>query len=199
MSGFFGKAFEGWEAYAERAKDRPPRQLLRRALEHVERRDAAIDLGAGALNDVKFLLAAGFASVEALDSAPIAQDVADTLPADRFAYRIARFEDFAFPENRYDIVNAQYALPFIHPGHFERVFGAILASLRPGGIITGQFFGNFDDWAGTPTMTFHTVADARKALAALRPLEFEEYDEPEGSLLNGTPKHWHYFDFIARR
>ena len=198
MAGF-SEHFEGWDKYAEKAKGKPPRELLRRALAFADRRDAAIDLGAGALNDVKLLLNEGFASVIALDSAPIAEDVASTLPPDRFRYVISRFEDFQFPLGAYDLVNAQFALPFIHPDHFERVFAAILAALKPGGVFTGQFFGNFDDWYGTPNMTFHTVAQARQALSSLRPLEFEEYDEPSSATLNGKPKHWHYFDFIARK
>jgi len=195
----FAENFQGWDKYAQNAKDRPPRELLRRALEFVPARGAAIDLGAGALNDTRLLLDEGFAVVAALDSAPIAQDIADTLPADRFTYVISTFELFDFPTEAFDLVNAQYALPFIHPDHFAAVFSRIVAALKPGGILTGQFFGNFDDWAGTPGMTFHTLAQARTALGDLRPLEFEEYDEPSSQTLNGKPKHWHYYDIIARK
>lgn len=198
MSGFTGN-FRGWDDYAQKAKGRPPRELLRRALTFTAAREAAIDLGAGALNDVKLLLDEGFASVTALDSAPIAGDVAATLPADRFRYVISTFETFDFPLAAYDLVNAQYALPFIHPDHFQAVFARIVGALKPGGILTGQFFGPFDDWAGTPSMTFHTLAQARTTLGELRPLEFEEYDEPNGTTLSGRSKHWHYYDFIARR
>jgi tellurite methyltransferase len=195
----FSESFQGWDDYAEKAKGRPPRELLRRALAFVPARGTAIDLGAGALNDTRFLLDEGFASVTALDSAPIAADIAASLPPDRFRYVISSFEDFDFPVAAYDLVNAQYALPFIHPDHFEAVFARIVASLKPGGILTGQFFGNFDEWAGTPGMTFHSLARARTTLGDLRPLEFEEYDEPDGQTLGGKSKHWHYYDIIARR
>lgn len=195
----FSESFQGWDKYVENSRDQPPRKLLVRALQFVPARGSAMDVGAGALNDTRFLLDEGFASVTALDSAPIAQDIADTLPPDRFRYVISTFEAFDFPVAAYDLVNAQYALPYIHPDHFDAVFARIAASLKPGGILTGQLFGNFDDWAGTPGMSFHTLAQARAVLSDVRPLEFEENDEPNSQTLSGKAKHWHYYDFIARR
>jgi tellurite methyltransferase len=195
----FADNFEGWYKYAERARDRPPRPLLVEAAQLTTNRDAAIDIGAGALNDVLFLLDAGFAHVIALDGEPIAQDIADTIPPDRFRYVIASFEDFAFPFAAYDLLNAQYALPFIRADQFERVFDAIIASLRPGGIITGQFFGDRDDWVGTPNMTFHSREAAEALLAPLTVLAFREEDDPHSQTISGTPKHWHLFHFIARK
>ncbi len=164
---------------------------------HVPGRGAALDIGAGALNDARFLLDQGFAQVTALDGEPIAQDVADTLPPDRFTYAIASFENFAFPVGTFDVLSAQYALPFIHPDHFDRVFDAIVAALKPGGILVGQLFGDHDDWVGTPGMTFHGADAARARLEPLTVLKFTEEDR-HSQTLNGTPKHWHLFEFIAR-
>ena len=140
-----------------------------------------------------------FAHVTALDGEPIAQQIADTLPAHRFTYAISRFEDFAFPPAEYDLLNAQYALPFIRPDQFDRVLAALLASLKPGALFTGQLFGNRDDWAGTPTLTFHTRAAAEALRAPLTLLSFREEDDPNGQTLNGKAKHWHLFHFLARR
>ncbi len=194
----FADNFEGWHKYAERARNRPPRPILVEAMAHVPGREAALDIGAGALNDAKFLLDQGFASVIALDAEPIAQDIADTLPADRFTYTIARFETFAFPVGTFDLLSAQYALPFIHPDHFDRVFDAIVAALNPGGILVGQFFGDHDDWVGTPGMTFHGANAVRRRLQPLTVLRLTEEDR-DSQTLNGTPKHWHIFEFIARQ
>ncbi|MCR6671950.1 class I SAM-dependent methyltransferase [Devosia ginsengisoli] len=195
----FADNFEGWYKYAERAAGRPPRPLLVEAVTRASGREAALDIGAGALNDTIHLLGAGFAHVTALDGEPIAQQIADTLPPDRFAYVISRFEDFAFPPAAYDLLNAQYALPFIRPDRFDRVFAAILAALKPGAIITGQLFGDRDDWVGTSGMTFHTRAAAEALLAPLTLLSFREEDDPNSQTLNGTAKHWHLFHFLARR
>lgn len=197
--GKFEDSFEGWYKYAERAAGKPPRPLLVDAVGLAEGRQAALDIGAGALNDAIYLLEAGFAQVTALDAEPIANDIAARLPAERFAYVIARFEDFAFPVDRYDLLNAQYALPFIAPQQFDRVFGAILASLKPGGILTGQLFGDRDDWAGTAGMSFHTIETAQTLLSPLEILSFREEDDPHSQTLSRTSKHWHLYHFIALR
>lgn len=198
MAHNFADNFTGWYDYAERYRYRPPRPLLQRAVPLVSHRSTALDVGSGRLNDSRFLLECGFA-VTALDGEPIAQTVADTLPSERLSYVISRFERFAFPVAAFDLVSAQYALPFVPPEHYAAVFAALLAALKPGGIVTGQFFGDRDDWAGTPAMTFHTAAEARALLAPLTVLEFTEEDDPGSQTLSGQAKHWHLFHFIARR
>ncbi|UJW87559.1 class I SAM-dependent methyltransferase [Devosia sp. SL43] len=195
----FADNFEGWYKYAERAAGKPPRPLLLEALALTPGRDSALDIGAGALNDAIHLLDIGFRHVTALDGEPIAQEIADTLPADRFDYLIASFEEFAFPRGAYDLLNAQYALPFIRPDVFDRVFAAILASLKPGGVLTGQFFGDRDDWVGTPNMTFQRLDEAKALLSPLTVLSFREEEDPNSQTLNGTAKHWHLYHFIARK
>lgn len=197
MAHSFADNFSGWYDYAERYKDRPPRPLLTRAVAHVARRGTALDLGSGGLNDTRFLLDESF-DVTALDGEPIAQAVADTLPPDRFRYVISSFESFAFPAAAFDLVSAQYALPFVRPDHYDRVFAAARNALRPGGIITGQFFGDRDDWVGTPNMTFHTEQQARERLSGLEIIGFTEEDDPGSQTLSGQAKHWHLFHFIAR-
>ncbi|MEO8683758.1 MAG: class I SAM-dependent methyltransferase, partial [Devosia sp.] len=188
MAHSFTENFDGWYAYAQRFKDRPPRPLLTRAAPHATHRGNALDLGSGGLNDTRFLLDSGF-DVTALDGEPVARSVADTLPPERFRYLISSFETFDFPVAAFDLVNAQYALPFVRPDHYDRVFAAVLATLRPGGIFTGQFFGDRDDWAGTPNMTFHTRSGARQLLAPLTLIEFTEEDDPASATLSGQPKH----------
>lgn len=195
----FADNFEGWYKYAERARGKPPRPLLLEALQFAQGRGLALDIGAGALNDSIELLKQGFAQVIALDAEPIAQDIAETLPAERFTYAISTFEAFVYPAGKVDLFNAQYALPFIHPDHFPRVFAAIVASLAPGGVLTGQFFGDRDDWVGTDGMNFHNRQAVETLLAPLTVLKLEEEDDPNSQTLNGTPKHWHLFHVIARR
>ena len=47
-------------------------------------------------------------------------------------------------------------------------------------------------------MTFHTRADAK---ALLRAFELERFDEVEedSSTALGEPKHWHFFNVVARK
>lgn len=199
MSNYFQDVFEGWDKFVEQTKGRPPRPLLIDALTHVKHRGAALDLGSGALNDSSFLLDEGFDFVTAVDAEPVAQNIADTFPPERFRYAISRFEDFDFAETAFDLINAQFALPFIHPDKFDGVFRRVLEALRPGGVITGQLFGDRDEWAATDSMTFHNRELALQVLQPLQILHFDEEDNPHATIASGARKHWHLFHFIAAK
>jgi len=191
-------ALSQWQRYVENTRDREPQPLLIEAIEHVRAKNEALDLGAGALNDTKYLLSQGFRHVTALDIEPAAQEIADALPADRFAYEIASLNDFVFMPGYYDLVNAQYALPFAAPGTLEGVFGKIKGSLTDSGIFVGQFFGDRDEWnAPQFKMSFVTEEEARELLKDLDILKFQE-EEKEDIAIRGGTKHWHLFHVIAR-
>ncbi|MES2088352.1 MAG: class I SAM-dependent methyltransferase [Patescibacteria group bacterium] len=110
------------------------------------KRDIAIDLGSGALNDSKYLLDQGFKHVIALDKEAVAKEIADGLPKEKFTYVISDFETYDFPVGTFDLANAQYSLPFIKPEAFETVFQKIISSVKKNGILVGQLFGNGDEW-----------------------------------------------------
>ncbi len=187
-----------WQNYFEKTKSKPPRPLLVKALPFVKERRKALDLGSGALNDTVFLLKQGFEHVTAVDREPVAKEIAAALPADRFEYVIATFETFPFPTKTFDLVNAQYALPFIAPEKFAEVFANITNSLVEGGVFTGQLFGDRDGWSAKPGMTFHTLAQAKELLSGLEILSFEE-EENDQPTAAGVMKHWHVFHFVGRK
>lgn len=111
---------------------------------------------------------------------------------------MADFGAFAFPTAHYDLVNAQYALPFIKPDLFAQVFQHMLDSLKVGGVFAGQLFGERDTWATTETMTFHTRSEVEELFRPLDVLVFEE-EETDGPTALGAMKHWHVFHVIARK
>jgi tellurite methyltransferase len=187
----------GWSEYFNNTKDKPARPLLVKALPYVEHREVAIDLGSGALNDSIFLLREGFRKVIALDREPVAEEIAVTLPHERFEYVISPLETFDFPVT-FDLVNAQYSLPFINPEQFESVFYKIISALNDSGIFVGQFFGDRDGWTLNDKMTFHSKEQVAKLLSGYEIilLEEKENDRPTAS---GNMKHWHVFDFIIRK
>lgn len=189
---------DNWKEYFEHTKDYPPRGLLQKALPFVNNKGVALDLGSGALNDSVYLLENDFDYVVALDKENIAQEIAETLPLDKFEYVIKSFEEYEFPENKFDLINAQYALPFINPSQFDDVFKKIEDSLRDGGIFVGQFFGTKDEWSGNKEMTFQTRKEARKLLSSFEILTFKE-KEQDKETVSGDPKHWHIFHFIVRK
>ncbi len=187
-----------WTEYFEQTKNKPPRSLLVEALKYDLKRDEAIDLGSGALNDVKYLLDQNFKHVAALDKEAVAEEIAKELPKEKFTYIISNFESFSFPVNKFDLVNAQYALPFIKPEVFANVFHGIVSSIKANGILVGQLFGNRDEWKNKENMNFHTREEAKAMLSDLTILYFEE-EEKEKPTAAGTMKHWHVFHFIARK
>ncbi len=187
-----------WKTYFEQTKDRPPRDMLVRALPFVNELGTALDLGAGALNDSKYLLGHGFKEVTALDIEAVAQEIAAKLPRDRFRYVIESFDSFVYEPQRYDFINAQYSLPFIAPERFDDIFKRIIASLKIGGIFSGQFFGNGDEWAHKDTMTFLTKSQVQSLLKQFEVLYFEE-EKKEKPTAAGTLKRWHVFHCIFRK
>jgi tellurite methyltransferase len=188
---------EAWRQYYENTKGSPPRELLVKAVPYVLRKKEALDLGAGAFNDVRYLLEQGFEHVTALDKVDVAGDIMSSLPKDRVDYVISTFEAYEFPKEKYDLVSGQYSFPFIPKHLFDRVFTSILASVKPGGVITGQFFGVLDDWNVPKTeMTFHTRDAAEDLLKGLSVIEFNE-EETDKPTARGEMKHWHVFNFIA--
>ena len=188
---------DGWRDYYRNTRARPPRPLTLKALPHVPSRNQALDLGAGALNDSRYLLAEGFAHVTALDQTPVAAEATATLPQARFRYHISLMEEYAFPLSTFDFVTAQFSLPFILPGQFDHVFSSIMASLTPGGVLSANCFGDRDAWSGSPKMTFHSLTQITQLLSPFNIIYFHE-EESENTTASGEMKHWHIFDFIIK-
>ena len=190
---------ERFARYIEARRFDPPRPLLVKAAALASQKEHALDGGAGALNATKYLLSAGFAHVTALDAAPRAQQVAAELADERVTFVRSRFEDFDFPAERYDLVNAEFSLPFIAPADFEATFMRLLRSVKRGRIFTGQLFGPNDSWnVENSGMSFHTRGEAEAFFRDFDLVHFEGEDHP-GTTKLGEPKHWHIFHIIARR
>jgi len=183
--------------FIEATSDNPPRPLLVEALGYLEKRDEALDLGAGALNDSKHLLGIGFKRVTAVDMDDASKEKAKEISLGGFTFVQSTYHNFKFPKETYDLVNAQYALPFNPPGTFNEVIQKVIASLAPGGMFVGQFFGDRDSWNVKESgKTFHTLEEAKRLLESLTVIKFEEVEEDKKTAL-GTMKHWHVFHFIA--
>src|SRR5437762_3607693 len=112
--------------YIEARRFDPPRPLLMKAAALADRKEHVLDVGAGALNATKYLLSTGFSHVTALDASPHAQKAAEEFPPQQVTFVLSRFEDFAFPVNSYDLINAEFSLPFINRGNFAPVFTKLL-------------------------------------------------------------------------
>jgi hypothetical protein len=190
---------ERFAAYIAARRLDPPRPLLIKAAGLVDRKDHALDAGAGALNATKYLLSAGFQHVTTFDSSPASQQVAAELPADQVDFVLARFEDFAYPEGFYDLVNAEFSLPFISAQAFPSAFARLLHSVKIGGVFTGQLFGSKDSWNVPDSgMNFHSRSEVDRLVEGWTSIELTEEDHP-GKTKLGEDKHWHIFHIIVRR
>lgn len=187
-----------WQKYYLLTKDRLPSTLLVKALSHVGKKEAVLDLGGGALKDSKFLIRKGFKEVIAVDKGNIPEELREGLPADVFSFVQHSFDEFQFPENKFDLVSAQFSLPFCPPEAFNAVWNRIKRTLKLGGIFTGQFFGIKDEWNKLESsMTFHTREKVQELLSEFEILEFQE-EIKNRKLADGRQKRWHVFQIIAR-
>lgn len=177
-------------------KDKPPSPLLKKAVSLLGGKGHALDLGCGAGRDTRFLLEQGF-TVVAVDKELRAGEMLKEFAHKNLRFVSDSFENFAF--EKYDLVTAQWSLPFVAMKMFDKVFARVKNSLEPRGIFAGQFFGVNDEW-NTPgrRMTFHAKDQLRGLLRGMKTLEFRE-EEIDGNLADGTPKHWHVFHVIARK
>ncbi len=188
-----------WETYAKVHATRKPREQLVRAVEICPDRNSALDLGAGTLIESKYLLEAGFDQVTAVDSSPQSKEFAMCITSAKFTLANVPFQDFTLVPNTYDLINAQYALPFYGKDGFAAFMKNCVVSLKREGIFVGQLFGDRDQW-NTPdaALAFQTKEEAQNMLSDLELIEFVE-EEKDGTTAVGTPKHWHVFHFIAQK
>ena len=186
-----------WQAFYRNTKDAPPSPLLVKALAFVKRKGKAIDIGGGALKDTRYLLGQGF-GVTVIDREGALADMAAALDSPQLRYNVTSFADFDFPEGKYDLASAMYALPFNPPETFDAVFENIKKSLAKDGIFCGNCFGVRDQWAANPKMTFHEKGHVERLLADMEIVSLEER-EWDGKTADGAPKHWHVIEFIAKR
>lgn len=187
-----------WEKYGERTKDSPPRPLLVEALAFVRPAGKALDIGGGTLNDARYLLEQGF-DVSVIDEKKeVVEKAAAKIQSEKFRYTISTFADFDFPRESYDLASAMFSLPFNPPETFEVVFQKIKDSLVKGGIFSGNMCGPKDEWCPNPKMTFRTKEEIKILLADME-IIFVKEKEVDWPLADGTPKHWHLINFIAKK
>jgi SAM-dependent methyltransferase len=188
---------EVWERFLAATRDQPAWPRLVRATAMFAAPGDALDIGAGAGRDSAYLLEAGW-HVTAVDSSPAAVDLLRRLaPEDRL--RVVRAAAQDFEPGTYDLVNAQFSLPFVPPPRFDATVRRLQQSVRAGGVMAVTFFGLRDEWnvAGS-RLTFTTEDEVRRRFAGWGILELTEIDE-DGTTATGGHKHWDVIHVIARK
>ena len=196
-----------WKEYIDTTKNKPARSILKEALTYVTNKEKALDLGAGALNETLAIAQSGFCTIDVVDIEPSVAEFIVHLRTkisseQNLSFYNQSFESFVFIESKYDLINAQYSLPFIMPTKFDSIWSNISASMQDHGVFTGTFFGIEDEWNdGTKSnMRFHTKEELISLFtqSQMKFITFEESNKI-GTTASGAQKHWHVFDVIAIR
>jgi SAM-dependent methyltransferase len=187
------------ETYASLRAGRDPNLLLLQALDILKVRNGrALDIGAGPLNDSRFLLRAGF-WVDAVDRDPHTRALAAELHDPRFNFVHADVRDVAIEVNAYSLVVALHVLPFLPRTDLPQVVSSIIGGLSQGGILCCTFLGPDDSWAQKrPHMAFYSRSDLDSMFSRLKPIVFSDcaYD---GTNAKDEPKRWHVLRCIFRK
>lgn len=186
-----------WKEYQQQTSSGKPRTLLVEALAYVLTRDAALDLGAGALNEAQYLLNNGFKNVIAVDITPQFKKVS-IREGSYFEYFENSIEEYHFQLQYFDLISSQFSIPFVEKNQFPEIWRNITQSLKQGGVFCGQLFGKKDDWGNSGTIITHTSEEVLKMAENFEVLYFEEV-ENDFKTANGQQKHWHYFEIILRK
>lgn len=190
-----------WANFATVTKDHEHHFLVERAEALVpagEQERYALDLGCGAGRNTRFLLSRGW-HVTAVDAEPAAIAIVSEMKNENLRVVQSKFEDFEFGEARYDLVCAQFSLPFTPRDKFATVIARIKKALKLGGYFEGQFFGTRDEWNKPgSSLTFVKREEIDALLEGLTMVEIGEEDK-EGCTAPGATKHWHVFHVIAKK
>ncbi len=189
-----------WNEYINRTEGYPPRPGLVEALKHTDGRDAAADLGAGALNEARYLLEQNFSHVLAVDTEPLVSQKAAAIGDPRLEVQIKPMQDVALTENTYDVISAQASLFFVPTQDLTSLISHIHRALKQRGVFTGQFLGPNDSWRGLPGRYTQSESEVRELLSSFEVLSVtpDEYDRGTATSPDSI-KHWHIFNVIARK
>lgn len=185
------------KTYAELSKEFKPHKLVEDALVYVKNKGDVLDIGAGSLRDIKYLLEKGF-SVTAIDKDEAIKSSAQEINSDNLSVLHTDIAEWNFPENKFDLAIAINSLPFLHPNNFKKVFEKITRSLKPGGVFCFTLFGNKDSWATNTERTFCSRNEAEGLISGMNTHLFIE-EEKDRQSIRGNNKHWHVFKMIVQK
>lgn len=188
---------EVWERFLAATRGQPAWGRLKKAASLFDSPGEALDVGAGAGRDTAYLLEHGW-RVTAVDASPAAARLLRGI-ASEGRLRVVHAAAQDFEPATYDLVNAQFSLPFIPPPRFAETVARLQGAVRSGGVMAVTFFGPGDEWnAPGSEISFTTQEDVRKLFRGWDLIDLEELEE-DGTTATGGKKHWDVIHVIARK
>jgi SAM-dependent methyltransferase len=186
-----------WERFLAATRGSPPWGRLMKAASMFDTPGDALDIGAGAGRDTVHLLEHGW-HVTAVDATPAAVEILRGFgPEDRLHVVLAAAQDFE--PGSYDLVNAQFSLPFVPRSRFDATVKRLQDSVRPGGVMAATFFGPHDEWNEPGNeMSFTTRDEVGRLFDGWEVVDLTEIEE-DGTTATGGSKHWDVIHLIARK
>ncbi len=131
-----------WEGYYRRDTKRAPKEFLARAIEKMEKRDTAIDVGAGSCVDAEQIQVSGFNKVVVFDSNPRVASIVEEKNNPALVADIRDFSDYDYPPHSFDLVYASKALHYISREKLPNVLKKMQDSVTRGGMFVAAVLGD---------------------------------------------------------
>ena len=158
---------------------------------------SAIDLGAGAGNDAKFLLEKGF-KVTCIDKEEKSREIimSQIIQNENLKFELQEFEKIKL--RKADLIYSCFSLHFCNPEKFDCLMDEITENVKSDGFFVGNFLGEKDGWYGNDRMTF---LSKEKLLDYFKDFEIKYYAEKKymKNSVKGDMKNWHVFEIIAMK
>lgn len=156
----------------------------------------AIDLGAGAGNDAKYLLEKGF-KVTCIDKEEKSKEItmSQITQNENLKFELQEFENLKL--NKADLIYSCFSLHFCNPDKFNNMMNEIINNINTNGFFVGNFLGEEDGWYGNDKMTF---LSKEKVLDYFKDFEIKYYAEKKyiKDAVIGGKKNWHVFEIMAK-
>ena len=157
----------------------------------------AIDLGAGAGNDAKYLLEKGF-KVTCIDKEEKSKEItmSQITQNENLKFELQEFENLKL--DKADLIYSCFSLHFCNPERFDSLIDEITKNIKSDGFFVGNFLGEEDGWYGNDRMTF---LSKKKLLDYFKEFEIKYYAEKKyiKDAVIGGKKNWHVFEIIAMK